>query len=543
MTLSCPVLVLALVLLVAAQSHSAIRSPRSTFRNPILPGDWSDPALVRVGDDYYSLRSTFGWQPGGAIAHSKDLIHWEYIGYAYMSHPQIEPGDTGGGCWGAELDYNPNNGTFVAYCPIASGMWAYASKNPAGPYSEGRDLGIGGIDPGFFADDDGRLYITSARGKIWELAPDGLSVIGEVCDIGSGVGMDFEGPDIFRHDGWYYILYSSGGTRPHQDSAIRTIRSRSIRGPWEQDPNNPNMQAKDETGAMWQSPAHGTLVETPGGEWYVTYHAHENSHYSLGRQMCMDPIEWTEDGWWRPVHGRVPSEEAAAPAISPVELSLADSDEFDSPKLGVQWFFHTTPDFSGESWSLSERPGWLRVRTREGDISSKDSLTNVFLQRVIAKRFDIETKVEFDATDGREAAGLHMYHDPKMNFWLVSTVREGRKVLEVGRYSSGKRETVFSTPNRVGSTVYLKIEIDGEETATFYFSRDGSRWEKLGGQAYFGDSWHDLRDGRKGNPDLGWVGLERRNVWTGTAFGVFAVRDGAGSSKNADFDYIKVVRR
>ena len=102
-----------------------------TYRNPILPGDWSDPALVRVGDDYYSLRSTFGWQPGGAIAHSKDLINWEYIGYAYMSHPTIKTGDTGGGCWGAELDYNPNNNTFVAYCPIAGGIWAYASKSPA----------------------------------------------------------------------------------------------------------------------------------------------------------------------------------------------------------------------------------------------------------------------------------------------------------------------------------------------------------------------------------------------------------------------------
>ena len=46
-----------------------------TYTNPIIPGDWSDPGIVRVGEDYYSVRSSFGWQPGLHIAHSKDLIH------------------------------------------------------------------------------------------------------------------------------------------------------------------------------------------------------------------------------------------------------------------------------------------------------------------------------------------------------------------------------------------------------------------------------------------------------------------------------------
>ena len=33
------------------------------YANPVIKGDWSDPAVIRVGEDYYSLRSTFGWQP------------------------------------------------------------------------------------------------------------------------------------------------------------------------------------------------------------------------------------------------------------------------------------------------------------------------------------------------------------------------------------------------------------------------------------------------------------------------------------------------
>jgi len=518
----------------------AVSADRGTYSNPIIKGDWSDPALIRVGSDYYSLRSTFGWQPGLFIAHSKDLLHWEYAGYVYLSHPAIEPGDTGGGCWGAEMGYDPNNHTYLAYAPIGGKLWAFASKSPGGPYSEGVDLGLGGIDPGFFADDDGKLYLTWASGKIVELARDGLSVVREVCNTGMGHGIGFEGPDVFKHGGWYYCLYSTGGTRPHQTSTVCTARARSIAGPWGNDPSNPTMQANFETDAVFQGPAHGTLVETPKGEWYVSYHAFEVTHYSLGRQMCLDPIEWTPDGWWRPVHGRIPSAQAKTPDLPAARCTVAHSDQFDKPDLGLQWFFHAKPDFSGQSWSLTERPGWLRIKTRPGDISSAGSLANVFLQRVDEKRFEFSTKVEFDAREGREAAGLHLYHDPGMNLWLVTTVRDDLKVFEVGKHSSGVRSTLRTAENQIGSLVYLKIAVDGNERATFFYSGDGRKWTKLGGEVYFGDSWQDLRGGVRGDPDLGWVGPERRNVWTATTMGVFAVQDGAGRTANADFDWFRV---
>ena len=528
-----------LVILLTSMILAIPSAADNKYANPIVRGDWSDPGLIRVGDDYYSMRSSFGWKPGVPITHSKDLLNWEYIGYAYIDRPDIKIGNTGGGCWGSEIGYNPNNGTYLIYIPMGD-MDAYVSKSPGGPYTGPYGLHIPGIDPGFFADDDGRLYLTSAEGKLYELNSDGLSVKEEVCNFGAGAGMDFEGPDIFKHNGYYYCLYSSGGTRPHQISSINTIRAKNIRGPWESDPNNPNMQANDDTGAVLQGPAHGTLVDTPDGQWFVSYHAFESTHYSLGRQMCMEPIEWTQDGWWRPVSGRVPSINAVKPNLPTVKYALADSDEFDQPKLGLQWFFHTKPDFTGSTWSLAERPGYLRITTQTGDISSPSSLANVFLQRVTEKKFEISTKVEFDAKSGKEAAGLHMYHDPGMNFWLVSTVRGGRKIFEVGKYNAGKRASLFSTPNTIGNTAYLKIRVDGNENATFYYSRNGQEWAKLGGSIYFGDSWHDFRNGKAGDPDLGWVGLNRRNVWTGTVMGVFAVQDEAGKSRNADFDWFRV---
>jgi beta-xylosidase len=112
----------------------------------------------------------------------------------------------------------------------------------------------------------------------------------------------------------------------------------------------------------------------------------------------MEPVVWTSDGWWRTKNGRVPSN---TPQIAPdnpqVKYHLADSDEFDSTSLALQWFFHLRPDYSGSYWTLRERPGWLRIKTHAGDFMNNETQRNVFLQRVTNKKFEIMTRLEFDA--------------------------------------------------------------------------------------------------------------------------------------------------
>ncbi len=529
------------------------------YSNPIISGDWSDPGLIRVGGDYYSVRSSFGWQPGLPIVHSKDLIHWEYIGHGFTTHPKLLPGDTRYGIWGVEMGYNPNTKQFLIYAPTREGdIYVYNSDKPEGPY-QSKLLGANlGIDPGFFHDDDGRLYLIANKRVIHELTPDGLSVKRQVGTV-NGSSRYFEGPDIFKHGGWYYLLYSDGGTLPHEPSTISTLRAKTLEGPWEADPNNPNMFSTDNH-ARFEAPAHGTLIDTPGGQWYLTYHAHETAYYSLGRQFLMEPIEWTADGWWKPVHGKVPSLTAEAPDLPQTDYHLAQSDEFDSPKLGLQWFFTCPPDMTGTAWSLTQKPGDLIIRTQPGDLGSITALPAIFQQRVIDKLFTFETKLTFDAKDGAEAAGLQMYHDPEMNFALASTVSGGEKRITVTKYNLGVKKQWTATSNPVGSTVYLKIVVDGEESATCYFGPDGKTWRQVGGAIYFGASGHHLRNNMRGDPDLGWVGrykdatataaqinarnpaLPNRsgNVWTAATFGLFAIRDGATASRDADFEYFYV---
>ncbi len=558
----------------AASQPSPFTLHASSFTNPVLPGDWSDPGIVRVGDDYYSCRSSFGWQPGIPIVHSRDLVNWRYIGHAFVSHPKLKPGDTRGGIWGLDMGYNPNTQEFLIYAPTRDHeVYVFHSKRPEGPY-EMKSLGTGlGIDPGFFADDDGRLYLTLSKGITYELARDGLSILGEASRIDRSRYKLFEGPAIYKRNGWYYMLFSDGGTLPREPSTISVLRSRTIAGPWEEDPNNPVMFATDQ-GTPFEAPAHGALIEVTPGNWYILFHTYEVSHYSLGRQTFLQPIEWTDDGWWRPVAGKVPSITAPAPLPAVTDgFTLAESDEFDAPALGLQWFFTTEPDFSGKTWSLTAKPGHLRIHTQPGDLSSLTALPGIFQQRVIRKAFAIETRVTFNATDARETAGLHFYHNPRMNFWLGVSTDNGEPRLVIGKTDQGKRTDLWSAKNPHGSTVHLRIAVDGEERATFFHSGDGQRWEKLGESIYFGASGHHLRNGERGSPDLGWVGVYKDpaavralglpeslppsqsslyltgttgrperpgNIWTGTTFGVFAIQDGAKKPKPADFDYLRV---
>ena len=546
------------------KKNSLLIASKEYFTNPVITGDWSDPGVVRVGEDYYSVRSTFGWQPGLQIAHSRDLIHWEYIGCAYTGTAfDIPHGVTDPGIWGSDIGYNPNNKTFLVYSPVRGQIRVFYSKDPAGPYEDGGRI-VKGYDPGFFADDDGQLYLTKAGGEVYRLTPDGLQVDGDpLFQIAGG-----EGPEIFKNNGYYYYIISPGGTRPYQDHMIMSYRAKNLEGPWEEDPANPIMHAPHTTNARIQGPGHGEVFQTQNEEWYLTYHAYEISHYSLGRQMCLEPVVWSDDGWWRPVNGRIPSERNPIPPLKQVPCKPQDSDDFDSENLGKQWFFHSEPDYSGQFWCLDENPGHLRIKTQEGDISSPSVSTNLFLQRVIYKKFDITTTVTFDAREGNEAAGIHLYHDPERSIWLTTTTFEGNKIFEVGYYDkpfpSGRdpagleaseitailktvpkeKKVIARVENKIGNKVHLKMSIDGNEVVTFSFSGDGENWTTIDAEIYFGDSWHySLQGKRPGAPDLGWVGCGRANVWTGTAMGLFACRNGASQSKNADFHNFQVIKK
>jgi len=508
------------------------------YTNPVIKGDWSDPGVVRVGEDYYSVRSTFGWQPGLAVAHSKDLVHWEYIGNGFTSMASIGTGEVANGIWGSEIVYNPNTGMFMIYATYNgnNGFLVFESPTPEGPYTGvPGGLVVDGYDPGVFFDDDGRVYLVSSAGKIVELSADGKTVVNPSVSTYAGWN---EGPELFKRAPYYYVTWSSGGTERGADGVINSARSMSLAGPWEPDPTNPvlqNLNNGTDPDHPFEGPQHPEPIQTQNGDWFVTFHTWENDYGTLARSTCLEPVVWTDDGWWRPKNGKKPSLTNDGPNLPYTPYEIQRSDDFSSATLGPQWFFHATPDWSGASWSLSENPGFLRIKTRDYDVNVLPAYKGAVLQRVDLKHFTAETTVTFDAQSAGEAAGLILHSTVAFNLMLSLTRTDAGKVIELASYTNpanridGARatRTTLATVGFEGTSTHLRVSFDGHENAAFSFSADGCTWQDVG---------TPVSVGLGGQVDLSW----RVQAWTGATIGVFAVKNGATADNYADFDSFTV---
>lgn len=500
--------------------------PAGKVQNPIIVGDWSDPAFIRDGQDYYTVRSTMGWAPGLAIMHSRDLVNWHTIGNALTDFDRISLGvsNRAGGVWAPDFIFNPNTSEYQIFATLG-GVSLFVAKRPEGPYEFIKKLDFGAIDPGVFVDEDGQIYGLAKSGDLLRLSRDGREIEERLGRLRStdGKGLGGEGPEIYRRGDYYYFVSTHGGTLPYQHQTITSHRSRRITGPWEADPENPLKYSPHTSKAALQGPGHGELIQTQSGQWFITYHVYNLDYPSLARQVALEPIDWTDEGWWRPRHGKIPPLEIDRPDLPASPIRLNQSDEFSDTTLGPQWFFHTRPDATGRSWSLSEKRGWLTLKNRVSSGDWAEKLQRFVVQRMASKSFEVSAKMTFDAADG-EMAGLLLYADKENYIQFGVTQIEGQRSIgirtRVGAFhplAKPRRlagiEHVFATakvaPHEV---VYLKIQIIDPETARFSYSLDNENWKRIGREIFFG---------RSGVPDLGW----QTRYWTGATFGLFIDHD------------------
>ena len=184
----------------------------------------------------------------------------------------------------------------------------------------------------------------------------------------------------------------------------------SLAGPWEPDPTNPVMQNLNngtDPDHPFEGPQHSELIQTQNGEWFVSFHTWESRYGTLARNMCLEPVIWTDDGWWRPRNGKKPNITNDGPNLPYTPYEIARSDDFSSTTLGPQWFFHTTPDWSGASWSLSDNPGFLRIKTRDYDVNVFPAYKGTPLQRVDLKRFSCGDGGHVRCPERQRSGGAH----------------------------------------------------------------------------------------------------------------------------------------
>lgn len=363
-----------------------------TYRNPILPADYSDPDVIRVGADFYLVASDFHFM-GMQVLHSRDLVNWRIIGQVFARlgfHAKYDQMLAyGQGTWAPSLRYH--NGTYYLYvCTPRDGLLRYTATNPAGPWSGGLIHPVARWeDPCPFWDDDGQAWLVHSQlgaGPLilHKMSPDGTRLLDDGVEIYRGPVA--EGPKLFKRNGWYYISLPEGGVE-HGGQTV--LRAAQITGPYERRVVLPD-----------GSPHQGGLVELDNGEaWFIGF----RSAGHLGRLPHLQPVKWVDD-WpvfgnagWPVLAGRKPTVGAGTPILHP-----QTSDSFDAPDLAPQWQWNHNPVTA--AWSLAERPGWLRLKALPAD--DLEHARNTLTQKIWGWSGSFEVKLDAAGLASGQRAGL-----------------------------------------------------------------------------------------------------------------------------------------
>jgi len=394
------------------------------YRNPILFADYSDPDVVAVGDDYYMTASSFNASPGLPVLHSTDLVNWELLGHAVdRNRPEavFARPQHGNGIWAPCIRYHDGK-LWIFYPDPDYGIYVTHTTDPRAGWSEPQLIlpGKGIIDPTPLWDDDGQAYLLhgwarSRAGKnniltLHRMAADASAVEPEGKVIIDGHQLPgyrtLEGPKFYQRDGYYYVFAPAGGV-PVGWQAV--FRSRAIEGPYEY------RTVMEQGDTLVNGPHQGAWVSTPAGEdWFF----HFQSRLPYGRIVHLQPVQWRE-GW--PVIGLDVDNDGIGNPVSvyrkpvvkqpgPVR-TLPSSDNFDASTLGPQW--HWNANYRDDWYSLSERPGYLRLFARPepaaGEGHNLWHVPRLLLQRLPGPGFILEATLELPETSEAVTAGLLMF--------------------------------------------------------------------------------------------------------------------------------------
>ncbi|MEK3669928.1 MULTISPECIES: glycoside hydrolase family 43 protein [unclassified Paenibacillus] len=492
------------------------------YRNPVLYADYSDPDVIRAGDDYYMTASSFNHMPGLPILHSRDLVNWTIVNHALdrLDLPGYDQVQHGKGVWAPSLRHHdgkfwiffgtPDEGIFMTQAGDPLGKWTVPHLVKAAK---------GWIDPCPFWDEDGQAYLVHAFAKsrsgikhilhVCGMSPDGRELLdeGRLIIDGTVDHPTLEGPKMYKRDGWYYILAPAGGVSTGWQAAFR---SRSIYGPYE------DQIVLEQGDTLVNGPHQGGWVETPEGEsWFL----HFQDKGAYGRIVHLQPVEWI-DGW--PVMGKqsagsltgVPVSEWCKPGSSGTGTALPaaprTSDDFADGRPGLQWQWQANPQ---DGWLASGHPGpGLRLRCAPLGAQRLYDAPQLLMQKFAAPAFtaQVQIKPHFGALS--ERAGLVVLGHKAVHLSLFSGEDGG---LCLGRFESlpaspeeeAEQECAFTDDfvKLDSDAVYLQLTVLEDAECRLAYSLDGEAYTDLGAP-------FRLKEGE--------------GAWVGSKFGLFALACG-----------------
>jgi len=498
-----------------------------TYQNPILHADYSDPDVIRVGSDFYLVSSSFNSAPGLPILHSKDLVNWSIISHAL---PKLVPMDHfsipkhGQGVWAPSLRFH--QGLFYLFYPDPDfGIYMITATHPKGPWSKPHlvKAGKGLIDPCPLWDSDGKAYLTfalagSRAGQksillVAEMSPDGQSLDENTVLVWDGHAEHptVEGPKFYKREGHYYISAPAGGVSTGWQLILR---AKNPFGPYE----SKVVLAQGPTSI--NGPHQGAWVDTPRGEWWFL-HFQDKGLY--GRIVHLQPMSWKNDwpqigedpdgdGVGQPVlRWKKPEVGSHYPRKTP-----AESDEFNEPKIGLQWQWPANPQLT---FGFPTAQGYFFQSTHEmaKETTNLYDFPNILLQKFPAPTFQATMKVSVHPNPKLDTEQWGLMITGFRYAWLGMVHRKGKKYLvyqEALEAKAGKvpRETILGEWNH--ETVYWRVQVKEGGLCRFSYSHDN-------------EIFHPVNEP---------IFQATEGQWVGAQLGFFAAR----SEKTNDAGYMKV---
>ena len=509
-----------------------------TYHNPIRTGMYPDPSIIRVGDDYYMVNSTFIFFPCIPVSHSKDLIHWKIIGHA-ITNPDwahIDDLEGGRGYWAPDISYKDGRFYITATYrlndtgTVRRRQIVVSSDKPEGPYSNPFYIEEDGIDPSLFHDTDGRSYMLLNRGaRILELNLENGKQLSPATLLFYGDQKRApEGPHLLKKDGWYYLFEAEGGTG--EGHRITVSRSQTLMGTYEPCPYNPIMRQWIPEAPI-QRCGHGKPVMTQNGDWYMVYlcgRMIDGKYSMLGRETALDPITWTADEW--PIVNRLqgPSCQQKKPIISQVEPFVAHPMHgFGANELSKDFMTPRTPTPNG----IQVRNGELTLEGSHTDLNSMHA-KNVVVRRQSDFVFSCRVKMDFHSLQNGQDAGMTCYYDE--NTYLKFGIYRKNDCYEIAvfekidedehiAFSGDITNAIMTHVSDIDSVITLRIDTKYLKRS-FSFGFEDTSAQTLGtlNNVYY------LCD----------EGIRKGKRFTGAMIGVYAYAgETSGTVKFKDFEY------
>ena len=513
-----------------------------TYVNPVLHADYSDPDVCAVNGHYYMTASSFNCTPGLPILHSEDLVNWEIINYAIKD---VEPLDFfskpqhGKGVWAPSIRHH--NGEFYIYWGDPDfGIFMVKTKDIYGEWDKPVlvKAGKGMIDPCPLWDDDGKVYLAHAwagsRAKfnsvitVCEMNSEGTTVVSNpvlAFDGNDGTNHTIEGAKFYKHNGYYYIFAPAGGVATGWQLVLR---SRNVFGPYE----SKIVMSQGKTDI--NGPHQGAWVDTPSGEaWFL----HFQDKGAYGRVLHLNPMEWKSDwpvigvdtdgdGCGEPVHEyRKPNIGKTVGIVTP-----AESDEFNSTELGLQWQWHANYQ---DTFGFTTNMGYMRIYSHilSPEFVNFWEVPNLLLQKFPAEEFTATTKLKVSAKDDGQMSGLivmgwdyaYLGVEKSGEGFILKYVqckdaeqKTPEKTSVVGMLDKCRTFEAGLYPN-YEIDIYLRVKVEAGGKCSFYYSTDGKRFHNVG------DTF-----------------IARQGKWIGAKVGLFSVAPYGKERGWVDADWFRI---